>query len=169
LVSAPPIPAVRTGKNHNEAKAAIWYLEGAAAEREVTLPAEPQGPTAQEPQPHQQPQPQAQPQSQSSAERTAADGWQDDAPTDLPPPSSELSIPSRQPGSEPAQDRGLPDDRAPGGPAGGPAASAEAGDQGRPGSRDDNLRMRVRSDRLTTDPSVDADLVSRLIDGVEGL
>ena len=32
-----------------------------------------------------------------------------------------------------------------------------------------NLRMKVRGERLRTDPSIDEDLVSRLIDGVEGM
>lgn len=79
----------------------------------------------------------------ASAPRTAP-SWGDDAPVE--PPAAD----------------------APGAPnlAGEtPAGTDEPGD-GRGG---DNLRMRVRSDRLTTDPNIDADLVSRLIDGVEGL
>jgi hypothetical protein len=31
------------------------------------------------------------------------------------------------------------------------------------------LRAKVRTDRMSTDPEVDEDLVKRLIDGVEGL
>lgn len=110
------------------------------------------------------------------AQRTPSPGWSQpgdeqrssapSAPESPPAPDRDSSEPSSStaPSSEadpepmpgPGSDRATSDDAAPA------VARPEPG-------RDDNLRMRVRSNRLTTDPNVDADLVSRLIDGVEGM
>lgn len=108
----------------------------------------------------------------ASAQRAPSEGWQE-APREPAPPSDAPSSPSMAAPSEgaeasaPAAQPGAPEPRADA-PRAEPTEPPATSPQPAP-ERDDNLRMRVRSDRLTTDPSVDADLVSRLIDGVEGM